>query len=86
MSQELQLGKYEFFPYDEEIQRLLDELLLTDEEREKHPEDISTNCLNERNAPVSEIFSREKANNLTEAIAQARSYMGRNAEITMLLH
>ncbi len=35
MSQELQLGKYEFFPYDEEIQRLLDELLLTDEEREK---------------------------------------------------
>ncbi len=35
MSQELQLGKYEFFPYDEEIQRLLDELLLTDEEREE---------------------------------------------------
>ncbi len=39
MSQELQLGKYEFFPYDEKIQRLLDELLLTDEEREKHKED-----------------------------------------------
>ena len=35
MSQELQLGKYEFFPYDEKIQRLLDELLLTEEEREK---------------------------------------------------
>ncbi len=35
MSQELQLGKYEFFPYDEKIQRLLDELLLTDEEREE---------------------------------------------------
>ena len=35
MSQELQLGKYEFFPYDERIQRLLDELLLTDEEREQ---------------------------------------------------
>lgn len=32
---ELQLEKYEFFPYDEKIQRLLDELLLTDEEREK---------------------------------------------------
>ncbi len=39
MSQELQLGKYEFFPYDERVQRLLDELLLTDEEREKHKED-----------------------------------------------
>ncbi len=39
MSQELQLGKYEFFPYDEKIQRLLDEFLLTDEEREKHEED-----------------------------------------------
>jgi len=36
MSQELQLGKYEFFPYDEKIQLLLDELLLTDEECEKH--------------------------------------------------
>ncbi len=35
MSQELQLGKYEFFPYDEKIQLLLDEILLTDEEREK---------------------------------------------------
>lgn len=35
MSQELQLGKYEFFPYDEKIQRLLDELLLTEEQREK---------------------------------------------------
>jgi len=35
MSQELQLGKYEFFPYDEKIQRLLDKLLLTNEEREK---------------------------------------------------
>ena len=32
---ELQLGKYEFFPYDDKIQRLLDELLLTDEEREE---------------------------------------------------
>ncbi len=38
-NQELQLGKYEFFPYDEKIQRLLDELLLTEEEREKHRED-----------------------------------------------
>jgi len=36
MSQELQLGKYEFFPYDEKIQHLHDELLLTDEECEKH--------------------------------------------------
>jgi hypothetical protein len=35
MNQELQLGKYEFFPYDEKIQRLLDELLPNDEEREK---------------------------------------------------
>jgi len=39
MSQELQLGKYEFFPYDDKIQRLLDELLLTDEDREKQGED-----------------------------------------------
>ncbi len=29
------MGKSEFFPYDEEIQRLFDELLLTNEEREK---------------------------------------------------
>jgi hypothetical protein len=35
MSQELQLGKYEFFPYDEKIQLLLDEVLLIDEECEK---------------------------------------------------
>ncbi|MCA1636917.1 MAG: hypothetical protein LC768_01025 [Acidobacteria bacterium] len=32
---ELERGKYEFFPYDENIQRLLDKLLLTDEEREE---------------------------------------------------
>ena len=36
------------------------------------------------NAHVPEILGWERADNLTEAIAMARSYMGRNAEITML--
>lgn len=40
MSQELQLGKYEFYPYNERIQRLLDEILLTDEEREKRRREV----------------------------------------------
>ncbi len=45
MSQELQLGKYEFFPYDEKIQRLLNELLPNDEEREKQGNyDASSTC------------------------------------------
>ena len=35
MSQELQLGKYEFFPYEEKIQRLLNEFLPSDEKSEK---------------------------------------------------
>ena len=36
------------------------------------------------NAHVPEMLGWERADNLTEAIAMARSYMGRNAEITML--
>jgi hypothetical protein len=48
MNQELQLGKYEFFPYDENIHRLLDELLMTDEEREKHGEDFLDKLLERR--------------------------------------
>jgi len=32
----------------------------------------------------AEMLGWERADNLTEAIAMARSYMGRNAEITML--
>jgi len=48
MNQELLLGKYEFFPYDENIQRLLDELLMIDEEREKHGEDFLDKLLERR--------------------------------------
>lgn len=48
MNQELQLGKYEFFPYDEKIQRLLNELLMTDKEREKHGEDFLDKLLERR--------------------------------------
>ena len=45
MSQELQLGKYEFFPYDdkqEDTEDILEELkkLLPDEKREKGRKDI----------------------------------------------
>jgi hypothetical protein len=36
------------------------------------------------NAHVPEMLGWERADNLTEAIAMGRSYMGRNAEITML--
>ena len=36
------------------------------------------------NAHVPEILGWDRADNLTEAIAMARSFMGRNAEITML--
>jgi hypothetical protein len=36
------------------------------------------------NAHVPEMLGWERADNLTEAIAMARSYMGRGAEITML--
>ncbi|MDQ3747571.1 MAG: nickel-dependent lactate racemase [Acidobacteriota bacterium] len=36
------------------------------------------------NAHVPEMLGWERADNMTEAIAQARSFMGRNAEITML--
>ena len=36
------------------------------------------------NAHVPAILGCERADNLTEAIAMARSYMGRSAEITML--
>ncbi len=36
------------------------------------------------NAHVPEMLGWERADNLTEAIAMARSYMGRSAEITML--
>lgn len=36
------------------------------------------------NAHIPEILGWERADNLTEAIAMARSIMGRNAEITML--
>jgi hypothetical protein len=36
------------------------------------------------NAHVPERLGWERADNLTEAIAMARSYMGRSAEITML--
>ncbi len=36
------------------------------------------------NAHVPDILGWERADNLTEAIAMARSYMGRNAEISML--
>ena len=36
------------------------------------------------NAHIPEILGWERADNLTEAIAMARSYMGRNAEISML--
>jgi hypothetical protein len=33
---------------------------------------------------LPEILGWERADNLTEAISMARSYMGRSAEITML--
>ena len=36
------------------------------------------------NAHVPAMLGWERADNLTEAIAMARSYQGRNAEITML--
>jgi hypothetical protein len=36
------------------------------------------------NAHVPEMLGWERADNLTEAVAMARSYMGRSAEITML--
>jgi lactate racemase len=36
------------------------------------------------NAHVPEMLGWERADNLTEAIAMARSYMGRSAEITMM--
>ena len=36
------------------------------------------------NAHVPAMMGWERADNLTEAIAMARSYMGRSAEITML--
>ena len=41
-------------------------------------------CHLAENAHVPEMLGWERADNLTEAIAMARSYMGRNAEITML--
>jgi lactate racemase len=36
------------------------------------------------NAHVPEMLGWERADNMTEAIAMAKSYMGKNAEITML--
>ena len=35
MNKELQFGKYQFFPYDEEIQRVFDEFSTVNGEREK---------------------------------------------------
>jgi len=61
MSQELQLGKYEFYPYDEKIQRLLDKLLLTDEEREKHKEDYLDKLLKRKKRARSQNIQRRKS-------------------------
>ncbi len=61
MSQELQLGKYEFFPYDEKIQRLLDKLFPTNEEAEKHGEDYLGKLL-EREKRTSPRNARQSRN------------------------
>lgn len=61
MSQELQLGKHEFFPYDEKIQRLLDEILLTNEERERHKEDYLDKLLKRKKRARSRNIQRRKS-------------------------
>ncbi len=61
MNQELQLGKYEFFPYDEKIQRLLDELLMTDEEREKRGEDFLDKLLEHEKRARSQNVRQRKS-------------------------
>lgn len=44
MNRELQLGKYEFFPYDEKIQRLIDELLQLNEVKKQRKGDYFDRC------------------------------------------
>ena len=43
MSKEIQIGKYEFYPYDEKIQRVLDELSAINGEPEKAEEGAKEN-------------------------------------------
>jgi len=63
---DIQLGKFEFFPYDKKIQRFLDEFLLTDEERKKHGKNRLEELLKRKLRSNPQNIQRTKAGNLNK--------------------
>ena len=57
---------------------------MTLEANTEHPEREVVIAAGAENAHVPAMLGWERADNLTEAIAMARSYMGNSAQITML--
>ena len=60
MNKELQVGRYEFFPYDEKIQRVLDEISPIDKKGEKSAKENLEKLLEQIKSANSKKIRRRK--------------------------